>query len=603
MKFSKILSLFLVLTMIMTPIFPVFSDETTALQTDYSDSLEFNVSIKKSGDDGEVTASESTEPIKLKTGDKLRVTFKWALDISGITVNNGDYAAIPFDFGEILNVQNIAQSAEIRAELAEQGSVLIGTMDLSSSGIKINFSDLSGQNLSVVRGEVGVDFSASKPGNTAINGINVTVIEKESSSDEGSGGNSGNSGGNASDNPKILGKTPIQEKDLEFSKNGKQYYKHESDRDPSVKNKIYWNMRVGYGQYKNFFENSASTETWSDVLLVDTLPSGLEFSNIKFSTTVYAPVASDVSKMSDSGVFDTLEFRDFETLNKFDGESYDDFVTRIKNNGKITVGYYEDKMLIAFGDMPGDSMPTFHSLFGGKDKFEAEVNKRIGNEITQSQADAVIAYCGENGPTNGKITAFNISYHTEVINGLSGRYTNMAELSYNSASENTSHTVDFIGFYMSASADSAAATTITTTTTAETTTTTATTASSETTTTTAADTSTTTTAVTETTMTSASTSAEVTATTTSTESPTPISNTTPIGYIELDENGVPLYGVTTTPKSEEFGGTPTSDELIDLDIKVPLSSLPYTAQTNSEVYIGIGILTIALGVVFKRALK
>ncbi len=611
MRHSKLLAIICIIAIVFSHIFLVYGNVTQSEPVDHADAA--NIEFKLQKDYGSGFEDLQTADETIKVGDRLKLTYKWRLDLTRNSVASGDYIKIPLNFGSVFSSANQVSDQPLYANVEGLGSINIGTLNIDDSSIKIVYADLTQHNLTFVSGEVAIECSAQNSGSTAIDGTTYTVVEK-TPSDTGSGSSSGGSGSGTVINEKILGKDPITEKDLIFSKNGRQYYKYQSDNDPSIRDLIFWNVRIGYDQYKKFYENVSGMSPVDGAFLVDTLPEGLSFEaakGIKISTSVYAPMQLDTSKMSDSGLFDDLRITDFDMLQKQEGESYDDFLSKLKanceNNSKITAGVYDNRIIVYFGDIPGGAMPTYHGFFGGKEAFEQEVNNRVGSEINQAQANAIIAYCSENGPTEGKVTAFNVSYHTRVINGASGTFINKAQLFYGSSSAGgTADTVNFVGHYASASAGGGAQTTTaaSTETTASSTETTA--SSTETTAETSNNTmpsteiisAASTTETSETTAAAATTAATTAAATTAptanettvyiTTTATAISTTT---LFELDGEGVPLDGVT--------GTSATSNGLINLDIEVPLS-LPYTAQSSAVWYIGAGLLIIALGIIFRR---
>ncbi len=600
MRHSKLLAIICIIAIVFSHIFLVYGNVTQSEPVDHADAA--NIEFKLQKDYGSGFEDLQTADETIKVGDRLKLTYKWRLDLTRNSVASGDYIKIPLNFGSVFSSANQVSDQPLYANVEGLGSINIGTLNIDDSSIKIVYADLTQHNLTFVSGEVAIECSAQNSGSTAIDGTTYTVVEK-TPSDTGSGSSSGGSGSGTVINEKILGKDPITEKDLIFSKNGRQYYKYQSDNDPSIRDLIFWNVRIGYDQYKKFYENVSGMSPVDGAFLVDTLPEGLSFEaakGIKISTSVYAPMQLDTSKMSDSGLFDDLRITDFDMLQKQEGESYDDFLSKLKanceNNSKITAGVYDNRIIVYFGDIPGGAMPTYHGFFGGKEAFEQEVNNRVGSEINQAQANAIIAYCSENGPTEGKVTAFNVSYHTRVINGASGTFINKAQLFYGSSSAGEiADTVKFIGHYASASAGVGAQTTTaaSTETTASSTETTAET-SNNTMPSTEIISAASTTETSETTAAAATTAAATTApvanetTVYITTTATAISTTT---LFELDGEGVPLDGVT--------GTSATSNGLINLDIEVPLS-LPYTAQSSAVWYIGAGLLIIALGIIFRR---
>ncbi len=600
MRHSKLLAIICIIAIVFSHIFLVYGNVTQSEPVDHADAA--NIEFKLQKDYGSGFEDLQTADETIKVGDRLKLTYKWRLDLTRNSVASGDYIKIPLNFGSVFSSANQVSDQPLYANVEGLGSINIGTLNIDDSSIKIVYADLTQHNLTFVSGEVAIECSAQNSGSTAIDGTTYTVVEK-TPSDTGSGSSSGGSGSGTVINEKILGQYPITEKDLIFSKSGRQYYKYQSDKDPSIRDLIFWNVRIGYDQYKKFYENVSGMSPVDGAFLVDTLPEGLSFEaakGIKISTSVYAPMQLDTSKMSDSGLFDDLRITDFDMLQKQEGESYDDFLSKLKanceNNSKITAGVYDNRIIVYFGDIPGGAMPTYHGFFGGKEAFEQEVNNRVGSEINQAQANAIIAYCSENGPTEGKVTAFNVSYHTRVINGASGTFINKAQLFYGSSSAGgTADTVNFVGHYASASAGGGAQTTTaaSTETTASSTETTAET-SNNTMPSTEIISAASTTETSETTAAAATTAAATTApvanetTVYITTTATAISTTT---LFELDGEGVPLDGVT--------GTSATSNGLINLDIEVPLS-LPYTAQSSAVWYIGAGLLIIALGIIFRR---
>ncbi len=372
---------------------------------------------------------------EVKVGDVLVLKYYWEIpDTTGI--NAGDFFKIKLP----------AQS-----HLAYQETV--GTINNGFGDFKI--VDQNGEKYAIFT------LNAFAVSNPRINNgyfICTGAANKEGQDVEISGGNtidispgsgdpSGGSGGNDG------GEAEFPSWKLPFSKTGKVYYAHEVASDPSKAGKIFWNVQFNYEGLNDLLKTGESVEEKSGLVLVDTLPPGLEL--VEDSVFLYTPLmvptkdstATD-SKMSGLSL-KSLKIEMGDLIKPNDGELYEDFYDRllqkVADDGKAYLGVFENKLLLALGDFPNAAL-KYHDIFyaGRPNELRTFIQSNVGGglNITQTQADLMKDYYYETGKSQGKVVALDLAFDTKMLGGY-GEYTNNVKSKWQGGEEDASATVWF----------------------------------------------------------------------------------------------------------------------------------------------------------------
>ncbi|WP_101773324.1 Cna B-type domain-containing protein [Peptostreptococcus faecalis] len=433
MNKKSIISLVLCISMLFQAIgvsFSVSAAEQENVSQYVTKNGEFKLLKEGSTEKVNIWDENGNQTEKISVGDSIFFEYNWSVSPENMeNIRSGTY------FNVKLPSQDYITIPHFNGELKDSQGDIIGTYDVVNNEIIVTFSDAVNEKSEIVNGFFNFSGIVSKGGDNIYIGekdseeIVINIEEKETPP-------------GPVDPEKGPSEEKMKDEELPFKKVGKQ---------EGNNNMLSWNMTVNYRELYNLVSNNPVVDVTpkSNVLLEDILPEGVNVnypvSGSEFPTySLLVPVFAPTPEGEMSGYAATYLQKKMEIKTPSEGQSYEDFKEIIRKSQVPTMGIFENKVLIGFGNLPGNG-DTYYGLAGSKAEFENTIDHKVEiGHITKDQADRMKEVYGPNGPTGGKVLGYSATVYT-VVTGDSGTYRNDATLEWdNNSEENAGIDIKFV---------------------------------------------------------------------------------------------------------------------------------------------------------------
>ena len=341
---------------------------------------------------------------EIKVGDKLKLSYEGNISPESMEqINAGDYFTIQLPDTEYIST--IEGTYDLKTEDGE----VYATYTIANGALTVTLTEVGASQSEIDDGWIQITGSAIKSGDNVVISTNgnvpITINIKP-----GSGGSGGGGGNDA-------GQTEIPDGKITFTKDGKQY---------DGKDILNWHLNVNYDGLRQMVSGENVSQK-NKVILVDTLPNevAVDMGSIYITAPIFVPTPDGKMSGYSIGYLRVTP----TVLYAEDGESYEHFYQRINTFSSLSVGVYENKILFGFGNLPGNGV-TYDSNY-----IDSLVASHVSSgDITEAQGSRLKEVYDSEGPTEGQIVGYDVSYDTNVT-GDSGDYTNIAQLLWNTDDE------------------------------------------------------------------------------------------------------------------------------------------------------------------------
>lgn len=352
--------------------------------------------------------------VTVNVGDYLTFQIFWNINAENIAgIHAGDY----FDF---LLPSEYFTFTSLTGGIVKAGNVTIGTLELivDSTGarLRVTLNDDGANALELKDGWVRATGKASQ---TKDESTEITIgNSKLPSFPIDPNGNPGNNTGTTTypwPNPQPLSKNGFKASGL---------------------NNVNWTISVNSEVYAAAY-NGGTIEQKRNVVITDTLESGMVLNSVTFSSPYY--YAHTDGKISTTIAYDPPLPTDAITkITEHPDEEYEAFYTRVLNEPGPSYGIFQKKRLvISLKDFP-DSLTMAYTYAEFQTKADAEL---ISGKLSRSQYDNFTAAYRRlyNNQTSAQLLGLRLMIHTTVY-GEERTLTNEAQMIWNDSDHQSSST-------------------------------------------------------------------------------------------------------------------------------------------------------------------